>query len=148
MRFYSIKKGIDGMVWFFMIVVVFQYCFYKYMPLTHWFKYHDLYPLQQEFERDERIKFVSVADIYKPVHMEWTDILRCDYGKGFEYSSVYVSSAVYTEPKERQNEPAWVYNGHPVERPTTCYLDSSACIKLPFVGERCQTGVTQTFKLK
>ena len=47
---------------------------------------------------DGLLKFISFSVIKKPVLMEWTDVLYCDSGQGFEFVTSNETSKYYEKP--------------------------------------------------
>ena len=139
-----ITKATIGYLTLMGVIVCFKFSYFVAMPTDHWFFYHDFYPTKSEYVMGEPITFISEADIYRPVKIEWTDILRCKYDGIYQYASVYESSYIYPERSIFNGEGAsWVWQGPPVQRPTTCYADSTACAVLPFGIMKCQQGITE-----
>ena len=131
-----------------LLPLVFLACEYgvtRLQPTSYWFEYYDFYPTQESYTSNEPITFISEADVHRPVKLEWTDVLRCDYGTGFQYTSVYESSYQYKEKRlfDKEDPQQWIWSGERPVVPTVCFADSTACAILPYGIKKCQQGVTE-----
>lgn len=106
----------------------------SYMPASHWFVYHKVEPIKDEFAVGERLRFYSTRTVNKAIRFEWSDALYCDFGdgQGFGTYSIYESAnSAIIVPQENFKGP-WTYHAPVPERSAICELRTAVTAKLKY----------------
>jgi len=129
-----------------LIVSQLEQGFYRIMPKTFWFIYHDIKPSQAAFVGDQDMVFLSEVTINRASYFHWTDVLRCKSKMGQElYYSDYRSEGLVDHTLRIRHWGGWVYQGERPNYKTTCRLDSTPHITLPYGIEKSQHLMSDTF---
>lgn len=99
-----------------------------FMPASHWITYYEVKPAKDEFEVNEKLRFISLIEAHRKCRLDFNDILYCRNivnGK-FERESEQPSQSLDSGPYLKQYRP-WPYlPGVPYA--TTCYLVSNIVV--------------------
>jgi hypothetical protein len=122
-----------------LLLFLILYCILLLLPTSIWFEYESIEPQQSSFTQDEQIWFISTLQVYRQSHIEYNDILLCNYfdeRDGNVYVSNYttknitpVSEGVYTSSRER--------HGNLPKDSWLCYIRSIVCTRVLNIN-KCQ----------
>lgn len=120
----------------------------KALPFEKYAQYYSIEPERPVFKVGEELKFVSDSEFKLPVSAYWSDILQCDFydGHGFGYYRVYTSSEDYVKPRDRK-QTVWAYPST-VNKPASCFLDSTTRIKVEYGIEKTFNYHSQVFEVQ
>lgn len=127
-----------------------------------WYEYEKVIVSEPSLDTsDGLLKFISFSEIKKPVLMDWTDVLYCDSGEGFEfvtsnntgkfYEKPEISPRIEIDPETGQEKLVpWRFplNGNVLQSGEECYLESTIKAVLRFDIKKPDTIISPTFTIK
>ncbi len=134
------------------LVFLFHVAYLLLTPPSYWFTYHAIKPAQDVFQIGEPLKFLSFADFHKKTDVRWNDVLRCNFDMdqfGYLFFSEYTSQADSWGPFKSATTPRpWAYNERIPQAPTTCFVDSTITVKLPYGITKQQEIFSPEFRIE
>lgn len=111
--------------------------------------YYSVEPVKSVFASGDPITFVSDYEIKRPVDLIYTDILRCKTSikNDLGYYSSYISTTKEAEPTNRKVT-EWRYGAQVPNTDSTCVLDSTQTIILPFNIQKNNKVTSEQFTIQ
>ena len=135
------EKALSVVAYFIAIVLVIftgLYVYYRFMPIDHWITYHSVRPIKNEFDVNEKLRFISHTDLHKDSILTFNDIIYClnDAGKFERYDSQN-TKRLHTEVGDKRFDRYTIWPFSPgVAHDAICYLESNINLHLPLHVDR------------
>jgi len=105
-----------------MFVNAAQDTFERVMPTSYWYEYYSVTPEFPEYNYKDTPRFISDAEFFHPIDMEWNDYLQCERDTGLvKYRTQLWEEFVY--PRNELDKGSWAYTEEQMtSKDTSCRI--------------------------
>lgn len=136
-----------------------EYWFNTVMHMDYWVEYEGIVVVEPVRESDDVIFVLSFAEIKRETRIEWTDVLYCNRGNGFEFVTSQSDSRVFTNqvnlprkdisPEGVETPIPWrFHSGNVLHLGDLCRIQSTITANLPLGVEKNTTVTSPDFTIQ